>query len=290
MLRATHAFALAAAAAVLCGCDLAAQANAVYGSFDRTLAVSSHATLTVTNGSGDIRVTPGPEGSVHVVGRIRARESFFADLSPSQRVARLESTPPIVQEGATIRLGDNGDPALRDVRIDYEITVPSDTAVTTRSGSGDQWIGAVSGRVDIRAGSGDINIGPVGADVTAKTGSGDISVSGASGTVHLTTGSGDVEGRDLRGGVDIHTASGDINLDGRPTADWSAAAASGDVRVRFPSNASFTLDASTSSGSISTNHAVVADADRSRRRLAGPSGGGGPRVRLATASGSIEID
>jgi len=97
-------------------------------------------------------------------------------------------------------------------------------------------------------------------------------------------------GRDLRGGVDIHTASGDINLDGRPTADWSAAAASGDVRVRFPSNASFTLDASTSSGSISTNHAVVADADRSRRRLAGPSGGGGPRVRLATASGSIEID
>jgi Toastrack DUF4097 len=289
MPRTTQAIALFATAALLGGCDLAAQGSSVYGSFDRTVAVPPRATLIVTNGSGDIRVTPGPTGSIHVMGKIRARDSIFADLSASQRVARLESNPPIVQEGTTVRLGDTGDAALRDVKIDYEITVPPDTAVTTRSGSGDQWIGAVSGRVDIRAGSGDISVGPAGADVSVRTGSGDITVSGASGTVHLTTGSGDVEGRDLRGGVDIHTASGDINLDGQPTADWSAAAASGDVMVRFPSNASFTLDATTSSGSIRTSHAIVADSDQSRRRLAGPAGGGGPRVKLSTASGSINL-
>ena len=290
MPRSTQALAFVATASLLGGCDLAAQGGSVYGSFDRTLAVSPHVTLIVENGSGDIRVTAGATGSIHVAGQIRARDSIFADLSASQRVARLESNPPIVQEGTTVRLGGTGDDALRDVRIDYQITVPPDTAVTTRSGSGDQWIGAVSGRVDIRAGSGDITVGPVGADVSARTGSGDITVSGVSGTVHLTTGSGDVEGRDLRGGVDIHTASGDINLDGQPAADWSAAAASGDVIVRFPSNASFTLDASTSSGSIRTSHAIVADSDRSRRRLAGPVGGGGPRVRLSTASGSINVE
>jgi DUF4097 and DUF4098 domain-containing protein YvlB len=293
MLNRTRPVALAAAALatlVSVGCDLEAQLATVNGSFERTLQVGGPVDLTLRNGAGDIRVAPGTDRTVHVVGHIRARESMMSSLSAAERVKRLEAGPPIAQQGDTVRIGEITDDDLRsNLRIDYEITVPANTVLHSRTGSGDQEIGAIQGPVDITAGSGDLSIGPVSAGVRIKTGSGGIELRGASGDIDMTAASGDIRATDVAGAVRIRTASGDIDVEGRPTADWSIGAASGDVSVRVPQDAAFTLAASTGSGAIRTNLPLDAES-RSRRELDGRVRGGGPQLKITTASGSIHVD
>src|SRR6185437_5611518 len=61
---------------------------AAEGTFDRTLHVTGAATLNVSTGSGYIHITPGPAGSVHIIGHIHASNGLFSG-SPEQRVRQI---------------------------------------------------------------------------------------------------------------------------------------------------------------------------------------------------------
>jgi hypothetical protein len=274
------------------GCDIEAQIASVSGSFERTLPVTTGpVSLTVTNGAGDIRITPGTDGAVHVIARISAREFPLAGLSAAERVKRVEANPPVVQDGNTIRLGEIADRDLtRNLSIDYEITVPAQTSVTSKTGSGDQQIGGIAGPVEAVAGSGDLTVGPLTAGARVVTGSGDIDVLGAAGDITMTAGSGDVRASQVSGRLAAKTGSGDIDVDGRPDGDWTVGSGSGDIALRLPGDARFTLEASTSSGSVEVSHPLDATGTQSRRRAAGTARGGGPRIALSAASGSIRVD
>lgn len=282
------------AAVLAAGCDIeaqiAAQIATTNGSFDRTLQVGGPVRLSITNGAGDVRVTSGPDNSVHVVGRISAHESPLSDLSASEKVQRIETHPPIVQDGDLIRIGEIGDRRLaNNLRIDYDIIVPARTSVISKTGSGDQVIGAISGPVEVAAGSGDLTVGPIGSSATVATGSGDIEVRGAAGDATMKAGSGDITATQVTGRLTAKTGSGDVNVDGHPAADWSIRTGSGDIDVRVPGDAPFTLDAATSSGRVDVAHALDANAARSRHHASGTFGGGGARVALSAASGSIRV-
>ena len=124
--------------------------------------------------------------------RIRAWAWEASDAAA--RVREVEADPPVEQSGATIRLGLRRDDR-RDwdrVSISYLVTVPPDTRLRTRTGSGDQLLAGVQGDVDASTGSGDMRIGTVGGSVRATSGSGDISVAGSGGGVEARSGSGDV--------------------------------------------------------------------------------------------------
>ena len=272
------------------GCDLNAQLATTTGTFDRTLSVSGPITLTVTTGSGDIAIRPGPDGAVHVTGRIRAHESLVGGLSATEKVARLTAAPPIAQDGASVRIGAITDQALQNnVSIDYEITVPAATRVESRSGSGDQTVGALNGPVDVSTGSGDVKVGPVKGNATIKTGSGEIELLGATGEIEMRAGSGDLRASAVSGRVAARTASGDIQIEGTPTGDWSVGAASGDITLRLPADAAFSIDASTSSGGFSATHRLDV-VQQSKHQLSGTAHGGGPRLKVSTASGDIRLD
>jgi DUF4097 and DUF4098 domain-containing protein YvlB len=88
----------------------------------------------------------------------------------------------------------------------------------------------------------------------------------------------------------LRTGSGDITVDGAPAADWNIVAASGDVDLHVPRDARFTVDASSNSGRVRTTHAIEEKGGAARRELRGLVGGGGPRVEVSTASGSVTID
>jgi len=239
------------AAALGSGCDVEAQIATERGSFDRTVPVNGPVSLTVSNGAGDILVSAGTDNVVRVIGRISARESLAGDLSAADKVRRIEANPPIVQDGDAIRIGEIADRGLtNNLSIDYEIVVPARTRVVSRTGSGDQQIGGIAGPVEAAAGSGDLTVGPIGGAVTVATGSGDIDVCGAAGEVMMRTGSGDVTASQVTGRLHAKAGSGDIDVDGRPDADWSVDTASGDIELRLPADARFTLDASTGSGSV----------------------------------------
>jgi hypothetical protein len=289
-------------------CRLDAQTRAE-GMFDRTLAVSDPATLDIRTGSGSIEIHQGPVGGIRVIGRMRARSSW-ARSDVEERVRRIEAAPPIEQAGDTIRVGREVDDSLfRNISISYEVTVPANTRVLSNTGSGNQTISDLDGSVEARTGSGRLTLRNIRSDVRASTGSGGIHAEAIGGSFDGRAGSGRIELSQMgeadvvvstgSGGIGVTGAhrslraragSGSIELEGRPAGNWDVETGSGAVRIDFPEDSAFELNARTGSGSISMSHPISMIDSRSRNRLRGVVRGGGSRVDLSTGSGSIQID
>src|SRR5271163_4376847 len=104
------------------------------GTFDRSLQVSGPVDLEVLTRSGDITVRKGTAGTVSIHAKIQSGSSWFGGDHKAE-VQELQSNPPIRQTGNSIRVDYVN---LNNVSIDYEITVPVDTALRSHTGSGDQ--------------------------------------------------------------------------------------------------------------------------------------------------------
>ncbi|HVP53252.1 MAG TPA: DUF4097 family beta strand repeat-containing protein [Terriglobales bacterium] len=277
------------------------------GSFDRTLKVSGTVDLDVTTGSGNIKVTQGGAGTVHVVGHIKVHDAWGSRDAES-RARALEANPPIEQTGNTVRIGHVGDPELqRNVSISYELEVPADTRLHAQTGSGNETITGLTGPLKLNTGSGNIAVNG-GAEVRANTGSGDVRLESINGSVHantgsgnvriekssltdvkLSTGSGDVVASSVRGELRVSTGSGDIRVEGTQTGDWKLEAGSGTINVRLPADAAFDFYAHTGSGHIDTQHPITMTGSLNRHELRGKIRGGGPLLQARTGSGNINI-
>jgi hypothetical protein len=293
-LHASLAVCLGLAALSGSACALDAHGVGAEGTFSRTLSVSGPVDLDVHTGSGDIQIRTGAPGTVEVRGRVRCW-NIWSGVSAEERVRQVEADPPVSQSGNVIQLGaPRGVWAWDDVSIGFDVIVPPEAHVRTRSGSGNQIVGSVRGPVEASAGSGDIRIGPTGGNVRVSTGSGRIELNGSGGSVlaragsgsirvtavsgdveahtgsgrvlvtqgaqgrtAITTGSGDITVSDVRGPLQLRAASGDVVVDGEPAGSWNVTAASGNVTVRVPANAAFDLDAHTSSGRIDSEHPIT---------------------------------
>src|SRR3954467_9721498 len=169
---------------------LPASAQTAHGSFQRTLKVSSaEVDLAVKTGSGNITVRAGSGDTVEIAGRISARGSW-SGLSGEEKVQRIEANPPIEQTGNIIRIGRTEDHDLRqNVSIDYDITLPARTHLSSETGSGDQHVDGVQAGLRAQTGSGNLtfsNIGGTnGAELRAESGSGDIDLSNATGRMYV---------------------------------------------------------------------------------------------------------
>jgi Putative adhesin len=298
------------------------------GSFERSLKISGAVDMEVTSGAGNITVHNGSDNEVHVVAKIHAGSSWLGGASAAEKIKRIQNNPPVEQQGNTIRIGRIEDRDLQqNVSIDYDITAPAQTKLTSHTGSGDQTIRGlqlplsaktgsggivienVGAETRVAAGSGDLKISSVKGALSATTGSGSIHASGISGDVSASTGSGDVEVEQVaagntrvetgsghvkvrgnKGGLHIETGSGDIHAEGEPTADWRIGTGSGEIGLKVPSQASFTLDAKTSSGRLTVHHPVTTQGSISKNHIQGKVGNGGALIDVHTASGDIAID
>ncbi len=279
------------------------------GTFDRTLTVSGPVNLEVLTHSGDVRVRAGSSGSVQIHGKIFVGDNWLFGKRTVD-VHSIEQNPPIRQEGNTIHIDYV---EARNISVDYEITVPADTTVRTRSGSGDQTIEGTRGNVDVQTGSGDVKLASLTGEVRLQTGSGDVrareiagSVKGGTGSgdveidetsqgdIEIRTGSGNITARGVQGSFRGEAGSGDITAEGTQSGEWEIHTGSGNVHVRLPSNAGFDADISTSSGSIDVGTAIEMTVQgrvgESRKSIRGKAHGGGPLLRVRTGSGDIHIE
>jgi len=287
----------------------AALASAPQGTFDRTLSVSGPVDLEVLTRSGDVRVRAGSSGSVQIHAKIYVGDHWFGGRREDD-VHAIEQNPPIRQDGNNIHIEYVN---YHNISIDYEITVPTETTVRTKSGSGDQTIEGTHGNADVQTGSGDVKLSNLQDEIRVQTGSGDLRAREVSGSLRGSTGSGDVEIEELGpGDIDFHTGSGnitargvqgsfhgetgsgEITAEGQQSGTWDARTGSGNVRLRLPSNAAFEADISTSSGSIDVGAPIemtvqgrVGDMHKS---IHGKVRGGGPLLRVRTGSGDIHIE
>ena len=303
---------------------------ATTGHFERTLTVNGPVELEVSSGSGNITVHQGGNGSVYVSAKLHSNSGswLFGGGNVEERIHRIEQNPPITQNGNTITIGKIDDRDLtRNISIDYDVTVPAQTRLNSHTGSGDQQITGLQLPVTAKTGSGNITVEHVTADTRISSGSGDLKINSVKGVLYCDTGSGNVRAQDIsgdvvasagsgnievqqsgggsvkaetgsgtirlngvKGGLRAQAGSGDIHVQGEPTSDWRLSAGSGNISLKIPSQASFNLDARTSSGSLTVHHPVTMQGSISHNHLQGKAGNGGVLLDLHTGSGDIVVD
>jgi Toastrack DUF4097 len=291
------------------------------GSFEQTLEVDGPIVLDVSTGAGEIDVRAGPAGEARVHGSIQVRTGWFngggffnrrsTNVDPEEIVADFEANPPVELSGGRLRVGygNDGDFYGGGIRISYEITVPADTEIDARTGSGSMSIAGIQAPVEAATGSGSVRLDDIDGDVRARSGSGGIRAEGVAGDFEARTGSGSVElvqtgpgdvivstgsGSSRFEGIDgslrARAGSGTITVDGRPSGPWDVETGSGSIRMRVPDDAAFDVDVRTGSGGVSSDHPITIQGRVERNELHGQVRGGGPVVRARAGSGSVSIE
>jgi DUF4097 and DUF4098 domain-containing protein YvlB len=279
------------------------------GTFDRSFQVNGAVDLEVLTRSGDITVRNGAAGTVSIHAKIQSGNSWFSGDHKAE-VQELQNNPPIRQDGNSIRIDYVN---INNISIDYEITAPENTAIRTHTGSGDQKVEGLRGNVDLQSGSGDMQLARLTGDLRFQTGSGNVRGRELSGPARIKAGSGDIEVEEvgagdleirtgsgnitvngINGGFHAESGSGNIHGNGLPGNMWNIRTGSGNVDLRIPSDASFDVDVSASSGSVTLGHPVTTTVQgrvqESRKSVVGKVGNGGPVVSVHTGSGDVRVE
>jgi hypothetical protein len=281
----------------------------VVGTFDRSFQVNGNVELEVLTRSGDITVRNGAAGAVSIHAKIHSSNSWFGGDRKAE-VQELQNNPPIRQNGNNIRIDYVN---MNNISIDYDITVPENTAIRAHTGSGDQTVEGLKGNADLESGSGDIKLARISGEMRFQTGSGNVRGRALTGPAKIKAGSGDIEIEEMGAGdVDIRTGSGNITVSGinggfhaeagsgdihgkgMPKNMWNVRTGSGNVNLNVPSDAAFDVDISSSSGSVTLGHPVTTTVQgriqESRKSVIGKVRGGGPTISVHTGSGDVQVD
>jgi DUF4097 and DUF4098 domain-containing protein YvlB len=271
--------------------------------------VNGNVDLEVLTRSGDITVRNGSAGTVSIRAKIHSGNSWFGGDHKAE-VQELQNNPPVRQSGNSIRIDYVN---MHDISVDYEISVPENTAVRAHTGSGDQIVEGLKGNIDLESGSGDLKLARLTGEMRFQTGSGnvrgrelagparikagsgdiEIEETGA-GDVEIRTGSGNITVSGINGGFHAEAGSGDIHGKGLPKNMWSVRSGSGNVNLQVPSDAAFDVDISSSSGNVTLGHPVNTTVQgriqESRKSVVGKVRGGGPMISVHTGSGDVQVN
>ena len=303
---------LAALAVVVVALGAAPSAIAASGEFSRTVDVDGRVVLDVVTNSGSIEIQGADVSRVEITATVKVRnKSLFGSSDGDQAIVDgIVSSPPIEVSGNRVTISKAERSGRdRNIRISYTISVPHDSDVTARSGSGKVIIGDVTGPVSARTGSGGISLDAIGDSVFAKSGSGSIVAEGiggafeghtgsgritleqvAPGDVEVSTGSGSTELQGIEGSLSASAGSGRIKVAGRQVGPWNLHTGSGSITIDVPDDAAFAVDLRTSSGSIDLGHPTTIEGKISRKRIKGEVRSGGDLIHVRTGSGRIRID
>ena len=262
---------------------------------EKTFTVDGMPRLRVQNVSGETAIRVGESGQVRVVARKRVKGGS------ADRAKRL-------LENVEVRIEQRGndifvEPHLYEqertwldlfrgkrFRVDFEITVPRETAVNAQTVSGDLDLNGTRGPARVESVSGDVNIEDVQGPMRLKSVSGDVQCTDYVGAVEGSSVSGDV---DIRGRVracELHTVSGDISIDIEPEAggrECRLKTISGDVEVGLLT-ASCVCDYRTASGDLECDEParIVREGRKDRTVIIGD---GKSRLFVKTVSGDLTI-
>jgi hypothetical protein len=256
--------------------------------FDRNLSFSGKLDLSVGTASGNITLTRGSAGQIHIHGIVKANH----DADPAQ-VQQIAANPPIEQQGNAIRIGGHDEHTQQNIRgisVSYEIEAPADTGLSAATGSGNITDTGVGQDAKLITGSGNINATGMEGGFNIQTGSGNIAIEGSGqGDAKARTGSGNIDLKGVAGALQAQTGSGRIKAEGKPSSAWKLQTGSGSIELATD-NAPINLDASTGSGRIAANQSSAMETSGDHHHMHGPVNGGGPEVKVETGSGDIHVD
>lgn len=274
---------------MLCGCD-AAQA-ALHQAHQAAASAASEAASTAIHAATEVASTSAQEKTADFdwKGRVAAGKTLEIRGINGGITARLADGPDATVH-ATLT-GRDDDPT--DVRIEV---VPHDGSVTLcavypghgndcEPGGGHESLHRNDVRVEFEVAV------PAGVVFNPATVNGGIRAEGLKGPVRARTVNGTVR-VETTGWADARSVNGslDVRMGSTASSDGlSFKTVNGSISVALPADASFDVDASTVSGSISTDFPLTISGRFINHHASGTIGGGGPELSLKTVNGSIGL-
>ena len=245
---------------------LASAAGAQRNDFRWEKALPAGNEVSINNINGDITVLPSSNGRVEVVGVKRGTGNFERIKADVQQTSHGIVVCVLPNEDSycddrgmhSESRNNRGDRDWNDVRMDLEISVPTNLTVSANAVSGNISITGATGEVRANSVSGNVKLDRLRASsVYANSVSGDVEVS-----IQELTG---------RGDLTFHSVSGDITLD-------------------LPRQLDADLSMSTVSGGIDSDYAMtVGNGRMDRRSMRATIGRGGRRLDFSTVSGNVKL-
>lgn len=252
----------------LAGCSAATPFVGKRIETDRTIDRQDAETLVVENDAGDVTVrgTDRDDLRVEVV-----KQSSGADVD----LSKLELA--VTRDGGRLQLEPNwtgndstltGRPSMT-LRID----VPTSLAVSK--------LQTEAGSIDARDLTGDL---------TASVETGDVTVRRVDGSVTADTETGSISIRAVETVGDLSVSTGDVTasvpaIDG----DTEFSTETGDVEATLTGDVDAEIEASVSTGDVTTENLDLSNVDRGDDGLSATLGDGGPVLRLTTETGDVTI-
>ncbi|MCX2183437.1 DUF4097 domain-containing protein [Streptomyces sp. SKN60] len=240
-------------------------------------------------------------GAVNVVGT--------DESSARVEISEIEGPPLIVsQQGSTLVVSYEDlhwkgilkwlDPKGHRRRVVVSVAVPAGTDVEVGAIGAETVISGVRGRTAVRGVTGDTTLVGLAGPVRAETISGNLEAQSVTGALQINSVTGDVTVIDGAGSaVKAETVSGDMVIDldpaagqDGPPADIRLTSVSGEVAIRLPHPADARVEASTTSGSVSSAFEDLRiGGSWGTRSISGTLGAGQGTLKATTVSGSIAL-
>ncbi len=293
---------------LMTGCDLEefGSSTRYKEDFHYSFPLKEGGRLHLENFNGSVEITSWNDNSVDISGtKYAATEEMLqalkVDIVPAADSIRIRTARPSDRRG--------------NMGAKYVIRVPRKTElerITTSNGS--IRISDIEGMSRLRTSNGSVHALSIKGDLEARTSNGGIEVADCQGGVILETSNGRVNADRVRGSVQATTSNGGIQVlldkpeERRPVRletsnggiqltmaslngnEIHASTSNSSIRVKLPSTVGARVKVSTSNGSISTDFDVKDEMARSRTRMEGVIGSGGPLVDLSTSNGSIHLE
>lgn len=255
-------YAAFAIAALLAGTAAPAAAQRS-DTFDWSGPLVAGRTITVQGLNGSIEASPASGGTVQVTARKRSRDDDLDQVRIEVRETADGLTICPIYPGRSACPGENDDENRgrrrdrNDVRVDFDIRVPTGVHLDAAT---------VNGEIEVRALTG---------DVRASSVNGAISVA-STGAVEARTVNGSIEAASARdrwnGTLDFRTVNGSIEL-------------------TLPAGVAARVQASTVHGGLTSDFPLTIEAGRQwgPRSMEGAIGQGGGTLRMETVNGAIHL-
>ncbi|HEU4629663.1 MAG TPA: DUF4097 family beta strand repeat-containing protein [Gemmatimonadaceae bacterium] len=248
---------------------------------------------------GEIRVMPGSGDEVEVHGV--ARGSSAERERVTFEVIEREDGVTICAHDERQRCEEDGLESVgrgwsgrdRSANVILTVRLPRGVHVNAASGNGDVHVERAGGDVRASSGNGSVEVLGAAGSVQASSGNGAVTVDQAHGGVRASSGNGRVRVSTSQGPVRASSGNGSVEVRMASiagTEDMQFSSGNGRVVVYLPDDFDGELDLTTGHGEAYTDFPVTVRGRLQKSRIQGTVGSGrGPRVRLTSGNGDVEV-
>jgi TM2 domain-containing membrane protein YozV/predicted Ser/Thr protein kinase len=267
--------------------------------FSQSFAVEPGGQFRMDVDRGDVQVAGGDQNAVEIHVE---RDMTGASAADATNILKEEHVT-LKQNGNEISIRAENPPSLNslahllwrrhpNLNVHYEITVPRSFTVQSKTSGGNVSVAGVQDTVNITTLGGNLDCKDIGGNLDGQTMGGNVHAADCQGKLDLRTMGGSITVDDFSGpNIQASTQGGSVSADfaTAPTADCELTTSGGNVVAHLPENAAVTVDAHTAGGSISSDFPVSTSHGFVNQTLKGPINGGGPRFKMETMGGMVEV-